>query len=48
MTNPPQYVLTFYRKADHSRQLTEVLERSELVVSYEPQGVLLAALYRLK
>lgn len=48
MADPPAYVLTFYRKADHSGQLTDVLKRSELVVSYEPQGVKLAALYRLK
>jgi len=48
MTDPPPYVLTFYRKADHSQQLTDVLVRSELVVSYAPQGVKLAALYRLK
>lgn len=48
MENPPRYLLTFYRKADHSQQLTEILESSELVVSYQPQGVILAALYRLQ
>ncbi|MCH5373065.1 MAG: glycosyltransferase family 39 protein, partial [Planctomycetes bacterium] len=48
MSDPPPYVLTFYRKADHSQQLTDVLDQSELVVSYAPQGVKLAALYRLK
>jgi hypothetical protein len=48
MADPPPFVLTFYRKADHSQQLTDVLQQSELVASYAPQGVLLAALYRLK
>jgi hypothetical protein len=48
MENPPPYVLTFYRKADHSQRLSEVLKSSELVESYQPQGVKLAALYRLK
>lgn len=47
MKNPPSFVLTFYRKADHSEQLTGVLEQSELLVTYEPQGVRLAGLYRL-
>ncbi|HSG70298.1 MAG TPA: glycosyltransferase family 39 protein, partial [Planctomycetaceae bacterium] len=46
--NPPEYVMTFYRKADHSQQLTDVLSRSELLVEFRRQGVLLAALYRLK
>jgi 4-amino-4-deoxy-L-arabinose transferase-like glycosyltransferase len=46
--NPPEYVLTFYRKADHSAQLTDVLSRMERVVEFRRQGALLAALYRSK
>ncbi|MBD3673124.1 MAG: phospholipid carrier-dependent glycosyltransferase, partial [Planctomycetaceae bacterium] len=44
MTNPPRYVLTFYRRADHSAELTESLDRGEPIVEVRRQGVKLASL----
>lgn len=47
MPAPPEYVMTFYRKADHSAELTERLEQAELIVEYRRQGVLLSGLFKL-
>ncbi len=47
MPDPPDYVMTFYRKADHSAELTQRLEEAEIVVEYRRQVVLLSALFKL-
>lgn len=45
MPNAPKYVLTYYRRADHSAELTEFLERGEPIAEVKRQGVTLAALF---
>ena len=45
MPNPPRYVLTFYRRADHSAELTTFLEQGEPILEVRRQGVSLASLF---